>query len=58
MAVRVQKPVSGPIMIGPGPERAMLIHIPLLASVGGCGRVDIVVSAGQKPSNPVQVSFQ
>jgi len=34
------------------------INIPLPASLARSGRVDVVVSASQKPSNPVQVTIQ
>ena len=34
------------------------INIPLPASLAGSGKVDIVVTAAQKPSNPVQLTIQ
>jgi len=46
---------SGPQGTFPGLDQ---INIPLPADLARRGKVDIVVSAAQKPSNPVHVTFQ
>lgn len=34
------------------------INIPLVASLSGAGRVDVIVTAAQKPSNPVNITLR
>ncbi len=46
---------SGPQGTFPGLDQ---INIPLPADLARRGKVDIVISGAQKPSNPVQVTFQ